>query len=424
MLIRPWSRIPQALRRLLRAAFLVPAALTLGTALLMYFSNPHRSSYYDYTFRLASALLHGRLGLNAAPPPWLNEMAFVDGNYYSGFPLGSVLVMLPFALAKQIGLIGDYPTMAIAALLAAATVLFLFLLSAKYGDRLDRRVILALFPVFGSWLWANLAFAGTWQINEGFAVMGLSGALYFTLGKRRPFWAGFFFAVAFGNRTEVIVTLPIFAYLIVGPNELEGTLRKRFTEIAANFWRRRWTLVSFLAVPLALGILTMAHNVARFGSPLDFGATRMPGILAEPGYRHGIFSLYAFPLNAERMLWIPWRLVPGFPYLVPDGFGSSIFLSCPFLFLLFRRGVRRDGVKAAAWVAVGILTVVLWSHGNPGGWQYSYRYAVVLLPWIFVILLAKGPPRIRALEPALFALSVAINAWGTYLFIWTDYVSR
>lgn len=30
-------------------------------------------------------------------------------------------------------------------------------------------------------------------------------------------------------------------------------------------------------------------------------------------------------------------------------------------------------------------------HGNPGGWQFSYRYATILLPWMFLLLAVNGP---------------------------------
>jgi len=65
---------------------------------------------------------------------------------------------------------------------------------------------------------------------------------------------------------------------------------------------------------------------------------------------------------------------------------------------------------------------VLWLHGNPGGWQFSYRYAMILLPWMFLILAENGPRRATPAETALAAVSVAVNAYATYLYHWTEYV--
>ena len=104
------------------------------------------------------------------------------------------------------------------------------------------------------------------------------------------------------------------------------------------------------------------------------------------------------------------------------GFGGSIFLSSPFLILLFRKRVCSYPIVIAAWTAIVVLTLALWLHANLGGWQFSYRYGMILLPWMFLILLDNGGEKTSALEVGLFVLSVMINAYATYLFSWTDYV--
>jgi hypothetical protein len=66
---------------------------------------------------------------------------------------------------------------------------------------------------------------------------------------------------------------------------------------------------------------------------------------------------------------------------------------------------------------------VLWIHGNPGGWQYSYRYAAVLLPWIYLVILEGLPgERVTKQEVLVVGISVGINIYANYLFNWTAYV--
>src|SRR5207302_6837050 len=108
--------------------------------------------------------------------------------------------------------------------------------------------------------------------------------------------------------------------------------------------------------------------------------------------------------------------IPKFPYILPYAFGCSIFIASPFLFLLFREGGK---YKAVAWIAIGLLTAALWCHGNPGGWQFSYRYGMILLPWMFLLLTGNGPAKFSANESFLFIVSVAINAIATYQFLCT-----
>ena len=92
----------------------------------------------------------------------------------------------------------------------------------------------------------------------------------------------------------------------------------------------------------------------------------------------------------------------------------------PFLFLLFQGGGKNRGVVVASWLAIAALTLILWSHGNSGGWQFSYRYALVLLPWAFLISTEISPPRVRLTEILLLTLSIALNAFATYQFFWTN----
>src|SRR4029434_10214979 len=122
------SKLSLALKVLRR--FSIPLALFIGACAVYYFSNPQSGSYYDYTYRIAEAMLGGRLGLTEKPPDWLNEMVPLDGRYYSVFPLGSVLTMLPLAALKRAGVIESFPGTLMAGLLAGAAGAVFYLLSA------------------------------------------------------------------------------------------------------------------------------------------------------------------------------------------------------------------------------------------------------------------------------------------------------
>ncbi|MGI9056616.1 MAG: hypothetical protein ACR2F2_12540, partial [Pyrinomonadaceae bacterium] len=156
----------------------------------------------------------------------------------------------------------------------------------------------------------------------------------------------------------------------------------------------------------------------------DFGYARIPGVLDEPWYNHGIFSYHYIPGQAYEMLLKPWESLANFPYLAPDPFSSSILWSSPFLFLLLRTGVRDKVLVFGAWLAIFILTILLWMHGNSGGWQFGYRYAIVLLPWVFVILLENSPKKITLFEAATCAISFLLNIYSVYLFHWTEFMKR
>jgi hypothetical protein len=425
------AKEPEPSRLLSRLAV---AGLSLATAVAYFLSNPNPQGYYDYTFRVARNMLDGAIGFPYKQPPWLNEFVPFEGYYYSVFPLGAVLSMIPVASLRSIGLIKEMPGIWIAAILAGVTCLLLLKIASRYDVPNSRRILLSMAILFGTFMWTNITFAGAWQLALGFAVVGELGAIYFTVFDRRPLIAGAFFALAFGNRTEVLLTAPIFLYLLTRTSE-PGAVATGFREADVSSSKadknpvatapgsdRIRRLAFFCAVPFVLGVATLIYNYVRFHSFTDFGYARIPGVLEEPWYNHGIFSPYYIPRQAWEMLVKPWEWKWSLPYLVPDGFSSSILWSSPFLLFLLRFGARDKILKYASWIAIAVLTLVLWMHGNAGGWQFGYRYAMVLLPWVFVILLESAPKRISPIEWILYSISFAMNAYATWLFHWTSYM--
>ena len=404
--------------------FWIAAVVSLSAALAFFFSTKATLHDLDYTSQIASALLRGELGLREKPPDWLNEMIPQGERYYSAFPLGAVLSMVPIALLQKAGLIDNFPGHVLAALIAGLCVYFFFQLATAFGAdhsshksaSLIRRILLALFPIFGTWTWCNLGFGGAWQIALGLALMCQTAALYFSLVRPSPFVAGAFFALAFGNRTELLITLPLYLYFLW--RQPNGTT-VNWKNFKRGFRENMPMLARFLCVPIILALLTAAYNFARFHSIFDFGYIHIPEVRDEPWYEHGLFSIDAIPWNMYTMLFQGFESISYFPYIQPNGFGCSIFLASPFLCLLFRQGGR---YKVVAWVAIALLTLVLWCHGNPGSWQFSYRYAMVLLPWMFLLLTGNGPAKITVSETFLFAVSVAVNAIATWQFLWTDQI--
>src|SRR5436305_398631 len=262
-------------------------------------------AHFNYTHRLALALLDGRLGIEDHPS-WLNELVLIDGGrYYTGnYCLGAILSVIPFLFVSP---------HCLTAVIAGMCVFSFFMLGRVEEMNLPRRMMLALFPVFGTWTWTNLGNGGAWDLSQGFGMAGQAGALYFTLVQRKPVVAGSFFALAFGNRAELILTLPIYLFLMK---------RDR---------------LRFLIVPAVIALATAGYNFARFGSPFEFGYHRQ-NLMREGWCQHGLFSIYPVAYNAYHMLFEGLIGTPTFPFMQPSPWGCSIFLASPFLFLLFREG--------------------------------------------------------------------------------------
>ena len=91
-------------------------------------------------------------------------------------------------------------------------------------------------------------------------MLGELGALYFTLVRPRPLAAGAFFALAFGNRTELILTAPVFLYLLANRtiSDSKGLVAK-----AKEWLRQNWRpLTDFLL--LSVGTQIALNGIRDF----------------------------------------------------------------------------------------------------------------------------------------------------------------
>ncbi len=402
-------RHPQVLEEADAAQEYTAAVVGLFSAAIYLVSNLNPASPYDQTFLVARAFLDGQLGVNE-PRYWL-ELVPGELLHYSVFPLGAVLTMLPAAVVAQFSALSTVPTAACSAVIGGGLGFFSYRFSAGRGIAKAQRVLLAFFLVFGTWTWANVVNGGAWQLALGFAVLGIMGAFHFILIQPRPFLAGLFFALAFGNRTELILAAPLFLFLILGETVSRSALR-----------RTRGDLSAFVSAPILLGFATLAYNMVRFHSPADFGYEQIPYLFDDPLFADGFFSWRGIEPNFRTMLLEPWASQSTFPWFRPTSRGESILLVSPFLLLCFRFSTHARLRRGLAWFTILVLTAVLWLHGNVGGYQFSYRYGMVLLPFFFWILVESSPSRPRVFDTCLLGLSVFLNAYAVYAFYWAKIV--
>src|SRR5436305_11895695 len=130
--------------------FWIAVGLSLIAALMFAATTKDTMHDFDYTARIGSALLQGHVGLDRQPGSWLNEMVPFEGKYYSVFPLGAVLSVLPVAILQKYGWVHIFPARVVGELIVALCFFFFFRLAIVETKSLGRRILLALFPIFGS----------------------------------------------------------------------------------------------------------------------------------------------------------------------------------------------------------------------------------------------------------------------------------
>jgi hypothetical protein len=375
----------------------IGVALGIACGLLYLVLGPGKEGL-DSHYPVAQAFLAGRLHL-VDPIPWLELVQRPEGGWYSPFPPFLSVLLLP---AAALGLVMD--TNLLAAIFGGLSVFLVWELLGRLAVDRRARVGLTVGWALGSQVLWVASEGGQHLAPQMAAAALLLGSLVLGLQRRAPLLAGLLFASAAAARLPVGLALPLLLYLYRSP-EAGPDLPRRSTRQAP------WiTVLVAAAVPLALMAL---YNMARFGSPLEFGYGLIRdvegrSVLDEPWYRHGIVSPAYLPQGLYTMLFRGLALREFFPWLHPDIAGTSILLTMPILWWTFGARGRLALVTGASAVLVLLPSLL---HGNPGFAQVGYRYILDGLPLLWLLLglsLREGSPR-----PALAALvaGVAVNTW-------------
>lgn len=370
------------------APAVVASAIT-GLSTLVYLAlGP--STVHDAFESLAAAFLDGRLFVADGSSAELVPRG--DGWSYVPFP---PVPALPMA-AVQLG--GLRLENSIASGLAGGGVVALtYALARGVGAA----------PASALWIQAGIATAilwmaatgGTWMYAQLIGAAFALGALTLAVRGRHPLAAGLLLGLAAGSRLPLGLLLPLVLYL--------------YRDRSWSAWVAVVAGVSLVAGPIAL------YNVARFGSPLEFGYGLIasiqpygPTILSEPWYADGVVSWTYVPRSLGVMLFAGFDFVTAAPWFRPDHSGLSIALAMPVLLLAV--AARRSRLGA---IAIGVALLVMlpnWAHGNWGFYQYGYRFALDAIPALVIALAVAYRDRPSSLLVAAAVLAGAVNLYGLW----------
>lgn len=393
--------------------------------------TPSPDNHYVH---LAAGWLDGRIGL-AGAPPGTNDWACVDtetgglcppGRYeaseryrwYVSFPPFPAVVLLP--AVAVLGL--DVPDRLFFALFAALGPALLYVLLRRLRERgLSARragedVVLALLFAFGT-VYFFVSVQGTvWFAAHVVATPLLIGYVYFSLGARRPLAAGLCLAAAFLCRpTTALMGVFFAAEAFIAARGAAPSSPGLFATVRAARPSLVAAKLGLFALPLlAMGVAAMWHNEARFGDPLEWGHSYLQIRWRPRIERWGLFDYHYLGRNLSVFLAsLPW-VSDAPPYVTISRHGLALWVTTPaLLWALFPRRWTPPMVGLAAAIVPVMLTDLLYQ--NSGWVQFGYRFALDYLPLVFA-LLALGGRRFGAGFYALFAFSVAVNAFGAATF--------
>jgi len=372
------------------------AALTLMAGVVYWMTGPTEPGG-DSFIPLADAFVHGRLWL-AEDRPWLELIPRPDGGQYSPFPPVPAVTLMPIvAVTGSQPWYGELPPNVMAAILGAANVALVYLLLRYQGVAHQPRLALTIGFAFTTHWWVA-GMAGTHHYAQVVAAFFLLLALHAALRGRAPLLAGLCLGLAAGSRLPTGLALPLLLALYAD----------RWRPIRAHLW-----LLAGVAIP---ALLVAWYNLARFGSPFDFGYTRIPSgetgvVTDELWFAHGLLSPLYVPRHLYAMFLQGFGVTDAFPYLRPSYTGLALTLSAPFLFFAVR---ARGRWVPVTWLAAVLVLVPNVMHGSWGFAQFGYRFILDAVPLLILLLGWAYRERAGPWLLAAIAVGVAVHAYGIW----------
>lgn len=380
------------------------AALALAVAALatavFYYSAPPEPTPFDYFVRLADAFLHGRFYLLEGPS-WLNELVPTAGGFYVVYPPMPAVVLMPFVAVFGTQIAQQGPN----ALFGGAAIGLLWLALGRFDLTLRRRALLTAVFAFGSVFWYTTEAGSAWYMGHTVAVLFAVAALLPALDRRHAWLVGLLLGCAAVSRLPVALTAPFYLAMLLGlgwppriPAERMAALR---------------TTVGFgVGVAIPVGLYAI-YNLARWGTVVDQGFVLIPGVLNDPIYSHGIFSIDYIPRELYAMFLRSWNFEETPPFLKPSWAGLAVPLTTPLVVWVLKARPRDPRVFYAA-IGVGLALIPIVTHGNVGLSQFGYRFSLDVQPLLWVILATVFERGGSRLAVAAGVASIAINLYAVW----------
>jgi hypothetical protein len=394
-------RLRAAAMTQLRGWALVPYALPLIAAVVYFFSGPMGSGT-DVYVPLADAFLHGRFTIEGRS--WLELVPTSGDGWLVPFPPAPALTLMPIvAVMGSQPWYAELPSKVMSSILGGANVALAWSMLSAWGVSVKTRTWLVIGFAFTIHWWVAGS-AGTHHYAQVCGVFFTLIALNLAIRQKWPWVAGLMLGLAAASRLPMGLALPL----------LLGFYGYRPS------WRHAELLLA-LAIP---AMLVAAYNIARFGSPTDFGYARIQGtnglVTDEPWFHNGIVSFTYIPRNLYAIFFQSFDWVDQVPFLRPTWSGTAITFTAPFLFW----AVAARGRVAVALGAAAVLVLMPdLMHGSWGFAQFGYRFMLDAMPILLLLLGLVWRDRISLPARAAIVFSVAIHAYAFYVINVLNFVA-
>ncbi len=385
-----WARVEKVrLRRDLRTrGGVLKAGTVLRGAWLM--ANRRRTDRFRTTRGRVIAL------------PW-GAWSGAGNDWYVSFPPVPAVLMAPGVAVWGY----RFNDVWFSVVLAAFSPMLLFLLLGRLRRcglserRLGDDLWLTLLFAFGTVNYFVSVRGEVWFTAHVVGVLFLMLYLHASLEARYPLWAGLALGLALGSRVTLLLAVPLFAW----------ELWRRH----GGNWRRMVVPALKFGVPVvAIGLLLMWHNAARFDSPFEFGHRYLDIYWKDRIQRWGLFDVHYLSRNLAAAFATLPHLQPESPYFLISRHGLSLWLVSPALLLVVWPRLRGPWHRPL-WLAVASMAGLVLLYQNSGFVQFSYRFSLDFTP-LLVLLIALGGRRLSTPVKVLILWGILWHLLGAVTF--------
>jgi hypothetical protein len=391
----------------LTKTLLILIALFIIAFIVFWLTGEGHATYYNYYVRLADAFLHGRLYL-LDNPSWLNELIPNPAGigYYVVYPPLPAVLMVPFVAIFGL----DLNQTLFGIFFAAATVPLAYLVARSViaktkqvnTPKKSTYIWFAVLFGFGTIFWYLSSIGSVWLIAQVIATFFMLLALYECFNKNRPLLIGLLVGAAFWCRLPTALGIFFFVGLAISQQQNPE-------------WKNKFKSALPYLLKLAAGLaffvgLEFIYNLVRYGTIFPVGYWMIPGVLDEPWFSHGHFSVLYIVDNLKPFLLGLPMLTANAPFVQFPMSGMAIWFTTPaFIFAL--KSKIRDSVTWWSWLAVFCIAAVIFTNATTG-WGFGYRYAVDFYPFLFLLTLRGMGSNLKWYHKLLIIIGVIVNLIG------------
>ncbi len=366
---------------------------------LLYTFTSTGKTPYDYFSRLADAFLKGKYWIEENPP-WFSELIPNNGRFYIVHPPMPAILLLPFR-----AILGDlFQQQFLAHIIGGLIATSIYRISLKIKRDQKFAILSSLMIGTGSIIWYMSSVGSSWYLGQTTACLFLLLAIEKLLENKNSFLIGVLVGSAYLSRVHTIISIPFFIF----------NLKEKNTK----------NILKLLSGILPFFLFNSIYNYLRFGTILDKGYALIPNIFDEPWYQKGLVNPSYITSHLKIILFGMPKILNQIPYIIPSWNGLAIWITTPAFLLSLLAPIKKRLVKLA-WLAILLISIVIFSHGGTGFTQFGYRYAVDFYPFLILLtIIGSSKIKNKKIYPFLILLSFIVNLWGVLWinkFQWVDF---